>query len=273
MWTAKEIKQPYMIAYGASANSGDAVIRQFAEAGVNIIQMNDWGDVSDAVRTSLSQIAQKYHVGILPWAFANRGLIPHWSKDPSIFGWYMWDEPGRDEDYPLSLRQQVYRETKDASGGLPMVSIWDDPVWGTNIGPGLCDIVGYEVAYPFEIPDISDPFAWTTARCKIYGYGTGPLDRARQAGMLVIPVLQSWVKQVVVPDILGQYQAYLNCFPFDPSAYLYDPVKPVNHIIKVPELKALVQQLTIQLGGTIRPIRPEDIACPQCESVLKVHYK
>jgi len=276
MWTAKEIKQPYMIAYGPGVNVDDAMVRQFAEAGANILQMNDWHEVSEAKRVSVSQIAQKYHVGLLPWGFfdsqTREPTLRKWSPDPSIFGWFMWDEPGRDEPYPLSLRQQVAQQMRDYTGGQgKLVSIWDDPVWGVNIGPGLADIVGYAVAYPFEHADIANPLAWTTARCNLYGYGGGALQKAREAGMLVIPVLQSWVKKVVVPDILGQYQAYLNCFPFDPSAYLYDPS---NHIVKVPEVKALVQQLTVQLGGTLweptEEFTTQEITCSGCGARLEL---
>ena len=73
-WTAKQIKPPYIIHYGISAGSSDATVRQLKEAGVNIVQMNDYFDVSDAVRTNISQIAQKYQMGLFPWGIIDKEL-------------------------------------------------------------------------------------------------------------------------------------------------------------------------------------------------------
>lgn len=281
-WTAKQIQPPYIIHYGISAASPDAVVRQLKEAGVNIVSSNNWFDCSVQTKTNISQICQKYHMGLTPWGMFTPSyraeLIPLWSEDPAIFGWYLWDEPPREGAWGMGqpayyhLMQELYGQFKNWSGGLPMLGIWDDPEWGKNIGPGIIDILGYEVAYPFG--NFSDPYAFTTNRTKIYGFGGGPLYKAKQIGVMVIPVLQAWEirghQYPGMPDPPGQYDAYQAGFmggEFADAAYLYDPS---GHVIGIPELKALIQQLNQKLGGTIW-LPEEEITCPQCESLLKIH--
>lgn len=273
-WTAKQIQPPYIIHYGIGSGSPDAVVRKLKEAGVNIVCSNNWFDSSVETKTNISQICQKYHMGLMPWGMFNpayrASLIPQWSGDPAIFGWFLWDEPGRGER-PLSLYKELYQQFRQWSGNLPMTGIWDDPVWGNNIAPGVIDILGYEAQYPFE-KKVSDPYARTTALTALRGYGGGPLQKAQEAGVIVIPVLQAFQwggSNQPLPDPPGQYDAYEAGFTggdFAGGAYLYDPS---GHVIGIPEIKALVQDLVIKLGGEIW-LPEQEITCPQCESLLKI---
>jgi len=260
-WTAKQIQAPYSISYGfpasalGSTEGLEDIMRQYAQAGVNIVQINAWWEQPEGWKQALSQAAQKYQVGIMPWGFFDpsqrKAIVSEWSQDPATFGWYGWDEPGRDAR-TLEGMQQTYQEMKGYIGeaGLPQVSIWDDPVWGMNIGPGVTDIMGYAVAYPWGT-DIEDPLAFTTGRTGLY---TGTLEQAQQAGVTVIPVLQSWINAGVTPDILGQYGAYQEAFPFSGGAYYYDPE---DHIISEPAITSYIQSLYQQLGGApYMPIVP-----------------
>lgn len=277
-WTAKDIQAPYSIAYGGlpgDIGGLDEAMRQYASAGVNVALDFPWWERPEEWKQAASQAAQQYEVGIMPWGFFDpsqrESMIGDWASDPSIFGWYMWDEPGRDEDYPLSLRQEVAEQMRGYTGGEgKLMSIWDDPVWGTNIGEGLADIMGYEVAYPFGTdPGITDPLAWTTARADIYGYGGGPIQKAQESGMDVLPVLQAWPANLPAgeyPDIVGQYGAYQEAWPFDPGAIYYDPVGAIG-----PEggITDYIRELYEQMGGTLWtppdggiPIDPGDTGIP-----------
>lgn len=261
-WTASQIQAPYRYGYGFGAPSMeqiDPLMQQYSQAGLNLLQVNPWWEQTPEWKGALSEAAQKYQMGIVPWALFDPSkreeLITQYAQDPSIFGWMLYDEPTGLGSERVGA---AYQEIKGYDPTRPLISTYTEPRWGQNIGPGLTDIATYVADYPFFADISSDPYEYTKGKVGLY---EGTLRQAIEAGIDVLPVLQAFTKEgYPVPDIGRQYEAYMEAFPeFTPGAMFYES-EGTRDIIDVPELTQYVQALLGQWGGT--PYEPPIVPIP-----------
>jgi len=221
------------------------VVRAAAQAGIKLMPWMGW---------SASSISQ-----VIGWI----------GGSSAIWGWYSHDEPTTG-GASIEGQEGVYNALKQYDPQRrPVVSSFCPGDWQAW-APHTFDIAAFQV-YPYAIaqdkgmtPEAYQKY-WTNRYASVFG----------EAGKQVIPMLQgmAWASEgmpIVTPKIMPQWEWWQ-------ASQM--PLYPGSYAVFGGQLHSEARELARLLGWGEPPPPPppppppdtQDVTCPRCESLIRVH--